>query len=206
MRFIAQRMFWPENVNKINSKSGVCSPSCRDSLRLGFFNNLSVEARRCAFGSSGVCNGRTRTHRRAALRRRVGLVPARLLPSVRLGGVTHKNQGARLSAMARSTSDASAVKCSANLANNSRFFGSVARSRMRAHSAASILSFSSWACMSGSVHRVDHCAGRRCVRTDARRAASTRGQGGWERAEAARSPPIGSETAWSPPSCGPRDG
>ena len=44
MRFIAQRMFWPENVNKINSKSGVCSPSCRDSLRLGFFNNLSVEA------------------------------------------------------------------------------------------------------------------------------------------------------------------
>jgi hypothetical protein len=37
-------MFWPENVNKINSKSGACPPSCRDLLRLGFFNKLSVEA------------------------------------------------------------------------------------------------------------------------------------------------------------------
>ena len=33
-------------------------------------------------------------------------------------------------AVARSTSDASTVKCSASFANSSRFFGSVARSRM----------------------------------------------------------------------------
>ena len=41
---IAQGMLWYKNINKINSTGGLCPPSCRDPLRLGFFNNLSVEA------------------------------------------------------------------------------------------------------------------------------------------------------------------
>jgi len=45
------------------------------------------------------------------------------------------------SAIAFSTSDARALRCSASCLNNSRLRGSVARSRMSAHSAASVRSF-----------------------------------------------------------------
>ena len=41
----AQGMFWRKNVNKINTKGGLCPPLCRDPLRPFFFNDLSVEAR-----------------------------------------------------------------------------------------------------------------------------------------------------------------
>jgi hypothetical protein len=47
-------MFWEKNYNKINCKSGLCPPLCRDPLRPNFFNNISVEARSCALPPPGV--------------------------------------------------------------------------------------------------------------------------------------------------------
>jgi hypothetical protein len=48
------------------------------------------------------------------------------------------------SSTALSTSVASTEKCEASLSNSSRFFGSVAKSRIIWHSAASLRSFSNW--------------------------------------------------------------
>jgi hypothetical protein len=53
-----------------------------------------------------------------------------------------------LSSIALSTSDASNDKCAASRSNSSRFFGSVAKSRISAHSAASLRNFSNCASMS----------------------------------------------------------
>jgi hypothetical protein len=63
---IAQGMFWRKSINKINGKTGVCPPLCRDPLRPYFFNNLSVEARPRALRSLRIWEI---THRRGALRR-----------------------------------------------------------------------------------------------------------------------------------------
>ena len=53
-----------------------------------------------------------------------------------------------LSSIVRSTSEARTDKCAASRSNSSRFFGSVAKSRISSHSAASLRSFSNWANMS----------------------------------------------------------
>jgi hypothetical protein len=49
---LAQGMFWCKKLNKINNKICLCPPLYRDLLRPRFFNNLSVAARRRAFGAS----------------------------------------------------------------------------------------------------------------------------------------------------------
>jgi hypothetical protein len=54
VKTIAQGMFWQETVNKINCKSGLYPPLCRDPLQpILFFNRLLAEVRACALRPPG---------------------------------------------------------------------------------------------------------------------------------------------------------